>query len=382
MQKNILVFLDELFYTINNQIYKSKFVSLNFLKRFEEQYKNEFKFYYSFPVYNGNIDNYGSFIENQNNIYPINGWHNIISFYKKYFIFKKELIALVNNLYKKVDVVFIRIPSPAGLILGEEFTKRGVKVIYNVVGDIKEAYNNYKFPLNIPAYFLSQYLYRRELSQKGMFLTVGSELTNRFKDKNAIYFIDSLISNGDLKKVKSNFTTPINVLYVGRLLESKGIFFLIDVINEIKEEFNIILNIVGFGKEEEKVKQLAKTYEFIKFYGKISDRNKLNDIYLNSDIFVLSTINSEGFPRVILEAWANGLYVISSKVGGIKGLGRDKDNILFFTPNNKEELIENIRNLINNENLRKSLKDGITKIQKKITFEYYSKILYKILKGY
>jgi len=380
MKKNILVFLDELFYSQDNKVFKSKFVSLNFLKKFEEKY-DEFNFYYSFPCYKGDISDYGSIIENKNNIYPIDGWHNIISFYKSLFNNRKNIKQLVNNIYKDIDIVFIRIPSPAGMILGKEFEKQGKKVIYNVVGDIKNAFNNYKFPLNIPAFLLSQYLYKQELSLNGVFLTVGSELTNRFKHKNSIFFIDSLVLQDNLQLVNSEFSNPIKILYVGRLLKSKGIYLLIEAIKEINKKLNIELHIVGFGKEENNINSLSEQLNFIRFYGKISNRDELNNIYKQCDIVVLPTINSEGFPRVILEAWVNGKYVISSKVGGIEGLAKDNENILFFKPGNKKELIEKLETLIQDEILKQTLKKGIQKVQNKITFEYYSDILYKVLKG-
>jgi len=380
VKKNILVFLDELFYTQDYKEFKSKFVSLNFLQKFENLYKEEFNFYYSFPLYEGDIDNFGSSILNNGNVYPVEGWHNIISFYKKYFKAKKEIRDLVSKLSNNVDIVFIRIPSPAGLILGEEFRKKGKKVIYNVVGDIKDAYHNYKFPLNIPAYFLSYYLYKKELSKNGFFLTVGSKLTNRFKDKNSIFFIDSLITKNDLKDTKKSLSKPIKLLYVGRLLESKGIFLLIDAVKKLREQYEIELTIVGFGKEEKKVEKISKNSNYIKFLGKISNREYLNNIYYQNDIFILPTINSEGFPRVILEAWANGLYVISSKVGGIEGLAKDEENILFFNAGNEKDLVNKILLIIKDNIVRSKLKEGITKVQKKITFEYYSKILYEVLK--
>jgi len=105
-------------------------------------------------------------------------------------------------------------------------------------------------------------------------------------------------------------------------------------------------------------------------------------VYSRNDIFVLPTTDyPEGFPRVVLEAWANGLYVVSSKVGGIEGLAKDRENILFFAPKNKEQLKNALRALIANSELRRRLKQGIESIQRKITFEYYSGVLIRCLEG-
>jgi glycosyltransferase involved in cell wall biosynthesis len=382
MKKKLLVFLDELFYTVDYKEYKSKSVSALFFKKFKEKYGDEFDISFAFPVYKGSVDDFSVCIDDEEfSVYALDGWHNNISFYKKYTTNKKNIERLVDNL-DNLDAVSIRIPSPAGLIFGELMNKKGKKVIFKVVGDIKEAYHNYKFPLNIPAYLISQYLYKKELRQQGTFLTVGSELYNRFKNTNndTYFFIDSLITKEDIIKPKDDLKKPIKVLYVGRLLESKGIFFLIEAIESMKD-YDIELHVVGFGRDEDKVKALSEKYKFIKFYGKISDRSELNKVYKDSDVFILPTINSEGFPRVILEAWANGLFTISSRVGGIEGLAKDKENILFFTPGNMVQLKKQLVALISDKNIQNSLQVGISQVQKKITFDSYAKVFYDSLRN-
>jgi glycosyltransferase involved in cell wall biosynthesis len=383
MKKKLLVFLDELFYTVDDKEYKSRFVSALFFKKFKEKYGDEFDISFAFPVYKGSIDDFSVCLnEEEFHIYALDGWHNIISFYKNYITNKKNIGLLVESL-DDIDAVSVRIPSPAGLIFGDLMHKKGKKVVFKVVGDIKEAYHNYKFPLNIPAYLISQYLYKKELRQQGTFLTVGSELYSRFKNihNNTYFFIDSLITKEDVVKPKSSLTEPIKVLYVGRLLEAKGIFFLIDAIASMKEH-NIELHVVGFGKDEDRVKTMAEENKFIKFYGKINDRDELNDIYKDSDIFILPTINyPEGFPRVILEAWTNGLLTISSRVGGIDGLAKDKENILFFTPGNMTEFKNQLTELLRDKDIQNSLYAGVSLVQENITFDSYAKVFYDSLKG-
>ncbi len=383
MKKKLLVFLDELFYTTDGKEYKSKFVSAIFFKKFKERYADEFEISFAFPVDSGNIDDFSVKIQTDEfDVYPLEGWYNIISFYKSYFKNKKNIENLVSKL-AHIDAVSVRVPSPAGLMFGNLMDQKGKKVIYKVVGDIKEAYVNYKAPLNIPAYLISQYLYKKELKQNGTFLTVGSELYDRFRkvhDK-TYFFIDSLIENKDIKQPKENLSDPIKILYVGRLLESKGVFFLIDAIDSIIKEHNLELHIVGFGKDEDMVKDKVAKYSFIKFHGKISDREELNDIYKGSDVFILPTINyPEGFPRVILEAWTNGLFAISSRVGGIDGLAKDRENILFFTPGDKEGFLKILTQFLEDKKLQNKLKDGIKQVQEDITFGSYADVFYNALR--
>ena len=54
----------------------------------------------------------------------------------------------------------------------------------------------------------------------------------------------------------------------------------------------------------------------VTFYGAVSDRQKLEELYTGADFLVLPSL-AEGMPTVILEAFAFGLPVIASDVGAV-----------------------------------------------------------------
>ncbi len=79
--------------------------------------------------------------------------------------------------------------------------------------------------------------------------------------------------------------------------------------------------------------------------------------YQAADIFVC-TSRVESYPRVILEAMAYNLPIITTPVFGISEQVRPGVNGLFYTPNKPEELAENIIKLLENETERQRLADN------------------------
>lgn len=101
---------------------------------------------------------------------------------------------------------------------------------------------------------------------------------------------------------------PFRYVFTGRIIELKNLELLIKAFNENGKP----LTIIGTGSKEAEYKALAKSN--INFLGFI-DNNKLKDIYVNCDCFILPS-NSEPWGLVVEEALYNGLPVIvSDKVG-------------------------------------------------------------------
>ena len=80
----------------------------------------------------------------------------------------------------------------------------------------------------------------------------------------------------------------------------------------------------------------------------------LADIVAGSD-YVFS--NAEGFPMAVLDAWAYGVPVITTPVGGIPDIAKDGDNLLLFNPGDTDKLAYCLEQLISNKILRDKLSD-------------------------
>lgn len=117
---------------------------------------------------------------------------------------------------------------------------------------------------------------------------------------------------------------PFRVLFVGRLVEQKGVDILckaIGLINEAKRldcNVGIEFVIVGVGPLEKLVIRLSKKYSNVKYMSCVSEE-VLPEIYRGCDLFVLPS-RRETFGIVALEAQASGLPVISSNITGPKDI--------------------------------------------------------------
>ena len=106
------------------------------------------------------------------------------------------------------------------------------------------------------------------------------------------------------------------VLFVGRLIELKGVKVLLDVAIRFADVKDIAFVFVGDGPLSAEIRAATTNHGNIFYVGKV-EVEKLSQYYSAADIFVAPSIYEEGFGRVILEALSCGTPVIASNKGGI-----------------------------------------------------------------
>lgn len=186
-----------------------------------------------------------------------------------------------------------------------------------------------------------------------------------------------VIPNGiDTEKFKrdddspvSSPTAPLKILTVTRLLERKGVHFLLEAIAR-PTPLNVSLQIVGSGSYEEQLRQdvaeLGLTDQ-VTFAGFVHT-DELPDIYRDSDVFVLPS-QTESFGLVFAEAMSSSLPVIATTVGGIPELiTSGKDGIL-VAPGRPDLIRGALEKLLLSKSKRRSLGDtGRQRILDKFTW--------------
>lgn len=126
---------------------------------------------------------------------------------------------------------------------------------------------------------------------------------------------------------------PLRLLFVGRLVERKGVHVLLEALRLLRERAPrpaVSLQVVGGGPELEPLRERAQRLgvaELVEFTG-VVPREELERRFAACDCFVLPAVRDrkgdvEGLGVVLLEALAYGKPLIASASGGIVDIVRD-----------------------------------------------------------
>jgi len=151
------------------------------------------------------------------------------------------------------------------------------------------------------------------------------------------------------------------ILFLGRLAEKKGVKYLIQALNLIKN-LDYILLIGGDGPLRKELEEIVNNFNLnkrVKFLGYITGKEKIDYILL-SDIMIIPSIitkegDTEGLPVTIMEGMAAGLPIITTNVGGIKDIIKNNQNGILIQEKNPRLISERIIHLIKDRNFMKRL---------------------------
>lgn len=151
------------------------------------------------------------------------------------------------------------------------------------------------------------------------------------------------------------------ILFAATLYQEKGYIDLIDafaIIHDRHPEWKLL--IAGNGNQElgrKRVEQYG-LLDKVFFLGWIKDKEK-DSIFRGASIFCLPSY-AEGFPMAILDAWAYGLPVITTPVGGIPDVVVNGINGILIQPGDVNSLANKLNDLIESESLREKLRNEST----------------------
>lgn len=162
----------------------------------------------------------------------------------------------------------------------------------------------------------------------------------------------------DVQGIELSVKREKNILFAATLYKEKGYLDLIEAFGKIATkhpEWKLLL--AGNGNQEEGI-ALAEKYNVadrVKFLGWVKGDDKDN-VFRTSSLFCLPSY-AEGFPMAVLDAWAYGLPVVTTPVGGIPDIVVDGENGLLFNPGDVNALAEKLETLIKDTKLRNKLSE-------------------------
>ncbi|MBI86884.1 MAG: hypothetical protein CMG63_02260 [Candidatus Marinimicrobia bacterium] len=251
---------------------------------------------------------------NKNNITLIpmipSGGKYIFSKLKHVFLFPLHLLRL-NPILKKTEIIHFRAPSGFGVLFLPwlyVFWKKKIWIKYAGSWSSNTAPITYKFQRWLLLRF-----------PKNAIITINNttkHLANNFYQFRNPCFEEILIKTNKPLVQKKKFTDNLNLIFVGRVEENKGVDELFKVFHKIGNMENInSLKVIGESKKKRFYEEKARmSSPKILMLGALN-REEIFQIYKESHAIILLS-KSEGFPKVIMEAGVFGCVPIVSKFSG------------------------------------------------------------------
>lgn len=285
------------------------------------------------------------------------------------FTVSKYMLIFISELIKKnnADIIFIHgIASMPAVIFGKIFNK---KVIVDVT-DLHVEYlktSKKKFPWKLFFSFISKFQYLSlKLADKVIVVSGAMKeiLIQKSIDPSKIYivpFVGFEIENFSTdKKRKGHF----NIIHHGGVDIQDGVHYIAEAAQLILKKYpETKFMIIGGGACLDFVKQITKKNivekSFIftgwKPYDEMRNYLKLADIGLIARPDTIA--NNTVLPLKLLEYWASGTAVVSSRLKGIMEVATENEEIIFFRPDDPEDIAEKIIILMENPLLLEKIRE-------------------------
>ncbi len=262
-----------------------------------------------------------------------------------------------------VDVINCRNTAPYGYLLYYLGRRRGVGFFYDFTSDPWEIlrvgpkyqglYGRFARVAYVIDFQIQKHVMRRTYS-----FIMGRQPYERFRwitDRMEPVVCSTLNRSDFVERTDHTLHRPVRLLYVGYLKHMKGLPDLIDAMRILRDGGqDVELHLVGAGPEEESLRgQIRRLQlgESVHFHGYVQMGPALNKCYDEADIFVFPSL-SEGSPRVVLEALAHSLPVVSTPVGSVPELIEDRQSGLIVPRHDAGALALAVKSFIHDDTLR------------------------------
>ncbi|MFN4245433.1 MAG: glycosyltransferase family 4 protein [Brevinematia bacterium] len=279
---------------------------------------------------------------------------------KGYRTLWEHTILPITSLLEKADVLF----SPSNIV--PFYLPKKIKLIVTV-HDVRVKVFPETFSRSTRMYY--DFIYSFLFKRANLIITVSefsrSEILKYFPEaKNKIYVIPNGINTQKFKFL--DLPRKKQILLIGALAKHKNISVVLKAFQKIYNTIPHNLIIVGSKDsgmpQDEEMKQIMRQIpsDRVIFTGRLSDDEVVN-LYNESEVFVFPSLY-EGFGLPVLEAMACGCPVIASNRASLPEVCGDA--AIIFNPDDPDELSEKIFQLVQNDNVKETLrKKGFERIK-------------------
>lgn len=288
--------------------------------------------------------------------------------------FYPQLLSMRSRLKQWVtqcDVIHLRVPSPAAIFAFRIAEAQRKPIFLLVVGDYEALLPHLGYR-GLKKFLFSKYVAFEEWALRYMTrraLTFANGAALRAKHAGDGVRVHetktTTLSLADLSTRTDTCDGPrIKLLCVSRIDPRKGLRSLPEVVgNLVASGHDVSLDIVGptiglIGESErDAISEEARRHgvvDRVNLRGPVA-LDQLMPLYREFDLFVLPTRPGEGIPRVLMEAMAAGLPIVTTDVSGIASLIADGDNGLLVPDGSTDGVADALRKLITDAPLRQRL---------------------------
>lgn len=302
----------------------------------------------------------------------------------KFHKLKKPWHGHSNILFRTIGIIFLQI------YLLIEVIKLSDKVKYFILMQSTQLFIPHLFLLNHKGNTIK--ITTRDYTERGEKFFVF--LVYRFVDR-IVVFTESMIKNLELHQfsskitmwnynyVKEKFNSKKSIEdrsklgYIGRLTPEKNIINIIKSADKLEKDNRFVIG--GSGRIEKQVEKMCDEYG-VDFLGHIPHQ-KMPRVLNDMKILILPSEN-EGFPKIVTEAMACSVIVLSTPVGGVRDIIKDGKNGFLLKSISSSEISRKINQILRSDELEEISKDAVETVQKSFSYgkavEEYERLLEEI----
>lgn len=175
------------------------------------------------------------------------------------------------------------------------------------------------------------------------------------------------VASGDGSAGPAGDGEPLVIFFVGRVVEGKGLWDLLDAYEMLCSDHDVVLRIVGDGPLRDELADAAadRDLDGVTLVGYVDD---IAAEYADADVLALPSYR-EGTPRVVTEALAAGVPVVATDISGVPDQVQDGTNGLLVSPGDTAALRRALDDLLSSDERREEMGAAASESVEKFSLE-------------
>ena len=198
---------------------------------------------------------------------------------------------------------------------------------------------------------LSRFLIRRFLGTADLIIALSESWKSFYEDQVGVNSAVRVMSTPIVfpeERQLLNDEGVVNIRFSGRIGARKGVWDLLDVISDNKENWSNRVKFTFTGDGElDRAREFVDSNELASFVDVLEwlPSDEFEDLMARTHVFILPSYD-EGVPMALIESMGHGQVPISTPVGGIPEIIVNGENGILVTPGDKQEISAAIERLV------------------------------------